>query len=147
MAKLNGIVEDTDQVSIENAVDQPKRKLNRYQILNIVLISLLVALALGVGIYYLVKALDKPDPVLPVLTPENYEQVVVDMSYDDVIDIFGAGKRTEASGANEVDYIWQDNGGRIMIITFKANKTVAGLVPTKVLEKAQYGIIAETPTV
>lgn len=140
MSENEVVVEQTT----EN-VNQPKRKLNGYQILNIVLASVLVALALGAGIYFLVKALNKEDPLTPVLNAENYNQVVVDMTYDDVIDIFGAGKRTESTGTNQVTYIWQDNGGRIMVITFTANRTAAGLVPQKVLEKAQSGIIVETP--
>lgn len=59
-AKVLKIMENKVENNTVNEQEKaPKRKLNVYQIVSIVCAALLVAIALGVGIYFIVKAVQK----------------------------------------------------------------------------------------
>lgn len=124
---------------------KPRIKLNRYQIISIVCASILVALSLGVGIYFIVKNKQnerKPrEPLAVVLTMDNYNLITDGMSYSEVFDILGSGKQTPSPATGEISYTWADNNGRYIVITFEAEENAQGqLVPTIVKDKGQLGL-------
>lgn len=128
-----------------------KEKLNGYQILSIVLASILVALALGVGIYFIIKNAQEnknPNTLTPLesrLTEENYNKITVGMTYEQVFAIMGEGKRTDSEDVNSINIVWQGNNSKIIVVTFSVVINNKGeLVPNTVTSKAQSGIINET---
>ena len=128
----------------------PKRKLNVYQIVSIVCASLLVAIALGVGIYFIVKEVQKNRPATPgtqieqVLTEENYNKINVGMPYSEVFKILGAGKQQPSEIENTINIVWEANSNRYIIITFTTSKNDKDeLVFGNVVEKMQLGVVAE----
>ena len=121
-----------------NVEAKPKRKLNKFQILNIVLASCLVAIALGISIYFIVA--NHRTPLKEVLTPENYEEITVGMSYDDVFDLLGAGKRMASAGSDEVTYVWQSNNGKMIVVTFSATRSLGGIKADKVIDKGELNV-------
>ena len=139
-------------VESTNTTKKPKIQLNRYQVISIVCASLLVALALAVSIYFIVKKAQEEDvpphtPPAVVLNAENYNQITVGMTYEQVFALIGDGKRASNDNIDQLTYMWQDNGGRYIIITFSAVDAPAGQqgkVAGSVLEKNQIGII-QTP--
>lgn len=145
------IVETAVQTTAETntaETKKPKIQLNRYQIISIVCASLLVALALGVGIYFIVKAAKEKDPGYTppavVLTADNYNQITNGMTYAEVFEILGSGKRSTNNEVGQLNYTWQDNSGHYIVITFTATAGTgenAGLVPGIVISKAQIGIL------
>lgn len=131
----------------------PKRKLNVYQIVSIVCAALLVAIALGVGIYFIVKAVQKNRPATPgtqieqVLTEENYNKINVGMPYSEVFKILGAGKQQPSEIENTINIVWEANSNRYIIITFTTSKNDKDeLVFGNVVEKMQLGVVAEEQT-
>ena len=138
-------------VESTNTTKKPKIQLNRYQVISIVCASLLVALALGVGIYFIVKKVQEENvpphtPPAVVLNETNYNQIAVGMTYEQVFALIGDGKRASNDNVNQLTYMWQDNGGRYIIVTFTAEDAPAGQqgkVPGTVIEKNQIGVIAE----
>ena len=131
----------------------PKRKLNVYQIVSIVCASLLVAIALGVGIYFIVKEVQKNRPATPgiqiekVLTEENYNKINVGMPYSEVFKILGAGKQQPSEIENTINIVWEANSNRYIIITFTTSKNDKDeLVFGNVVEKMQLGVVAEEQT-
>lgn len=128
----------------------PKRKLNVYQILSIVCAALLVAIALGVGIYFIVKEVQKNRPATPgtqieqVLTEENYNKINVGMPYSEVFKILGAGKQQPSEIENTINIVWEANSNKYIIITFTTSKNDKDeLVFGNVVEKMQLGVVAE----
>lgn len=128
----------------------PKRKLNVYQIVSIVCAALLVAIALGVGIYFIVKEVQKNRPATPgtqieqVLTEENYNKINVGMPYSEVFKILGAGKQQPSEIENTINIVWEANSNRYIIITFTTSKNDKDeLVFGNVVEKMQLGVVAE----
>ena len=131
----------------------PKRKLNVYQIVSIVCAALLVAIALGVGIYFIVKDVQKNRPATPgtqieqVLTEENYNKISVGMPYSEVFKILGAGKQQPSEIENTINIVWEANSNRYIIITFTTSKNDKDeLVFGNVVEKMQLGVVAEEQT-
>ena len=131
----------------------PKRKLNVYQIVSIVCAALLVAIALGVGIYFIVKEVQKNRPATPgtqieqVLTEENYNKISVGMPYSEVFKILGAGKQQPSEIENTINIVWEANSNRYIIITFTTSKNDKDeLVFGNVVEKMQLGVVAEEQT-
>lgn len=131
----------------------PKRKLNVYQIVSIVCAALLVAIALGVGIYFIVKTVQKNRPATPgtqieqVLTEENYNKISVGMPYSEVFKILGAGKQQPSEIENTINIVWEANSNRYIIITFTTSKNDKDeLVFGNVVEKMQLGVVAEEQT-
>lgn len=129
----------------------PKRKLNVYQIVSIVCASLLVAIALGVGIYFIVKEIQKNRPATPgtqieqVLTEENYNKINVGMPYSEVFKILGAGKQQPSEIENTINIVWEANSNRYIIITFTTSKNDKDeLVFGNVVEKMQLGVVANS---
>lgn len=129
----------------------PKRKLNVYQILSIVCAALLVAIALGVGIYFIVKEVQKNRPATPgiqiekVLTEENYNKINVGMPYSEVFKILGAGKQQPSEIENTINIVWEANSNRYIIITFTTSKNDKDeLVFGNVVEKMQLGVVANS---
>lgn len=129
----------------------PKRKLNVYQIVSIVCASLLVAIALGVGIYFIVKEVQKNRPATPgiqiekVLTEENYNKINVGMPYSEVFKILGAGKQQPSEIENTINIVWEANSNRYIIITFTTSKNDKDeLVFGNVVEKMQLGVVANS---
>lgn len=129
----------------------PKRKLNVYQILSIVCAALLVAIALGVGIYFIVKEIQKNRPATPgtqieqVLTEENYNKISVGMPYSEVFKILGAGKQQPSEIENTINIVWEANSNRYIIITFTTSKNDKDeLVFGNVVEKMQLGVVANS---
>ena len=128
---------------------KPKIKLNIYQIISIVCAGLLIAVGIGLGIYF--AALNKApernpkDPLQAVLTLDNYNLITVGMTYDEVVDILGTGKRSTSSEAGQLNYIWEDNNDKYIIVTFSATTNAESeLVPGIVIVKSQIGLIEET---
>ena len=128
----------------------PKRKLNVYHILSIVCAALLVAIALGVGIYFIVKEVQKNRPATPgtqieqVLTEENYNKINVGMPYSEVFKILGAGKQQPSEIENTINIVWEANSNKYIIITFTTSKNDKDeLVFGNVVEKMQLGVVAE----
>lgn len=128
----------------------PKRKLNNYQIVSIVCAALLVAIALGVGIYFIVKEVQKNRPATPgtqieqVLTEENYNKINVGMPYSEVFKILGAGKQQPSEIENTINIVWEANSNKYIIITFTTSKNDKDeLVFGNVVEKMQLGVVAE----
>lgn len=148
MAKNNVNNQKEQQTVVENTVNaenleanveaKPKRKLEKFQILNIVLASCLVALALGIAIYFIVA--NHRTPLKEVLTPENYEEITVGMSYDDVFDLLGSGKRMASTDSDEVTYVWQSNNGKMIVVTFSATRSLGGIKPNKVIDKGELNV-------
>ena len=138
-------------VESTNTTKKPKIQLNRYQVISIVCASLLVALSLAVGIYFIVKKAQEEDvpphtPPAVVLNETNYNQIAVGMTYEQVFALIGDGKRASNANVNQLTYMWQDNGGRYIIVTFTAEDAPAGQqgkVPGTVIEKSQIGVISE----
>lgn len=133
----------------------PKRKLNNYQILSIVCAALLVAIALGVGIYFIVKNAQEnklknpttPAQIEQVLTEENYNKINVGMPYSEVFKILGAGKQQPSEIENTINIVWEANSNRYIIITFTTSKNDKDeLVFGNVVEKMQLGVVAEEQT-
>ena len=129
----------------------PKRKLNVYQIVSIVCAALLVAIALGVGIYFIVKDVQKNRPATPgiqiekVLTEENYNKINVGMPYSEVFKILGAGKQQPSEIENTINIVWEANSNRYIIITFTTSKNDKDeLVFGNVVEKMQLGVVANS---
>lgn len=129
----------------------PKRKLNVYQIVSIVCAALLVAIALGVGIYFIVKEIQKNRPATPgtqieqVLTEENYNKINVGMPYSEVFKILGAGKQQPSEIENTINIVWEANSNRYIIITFTTSKNDKDeLVFGNVVEKMQLGVVANS---
>lgn len=129
----------------------PKRKLNVYQIVSIVCAALLVAIALGVGIYFIVKEVQKNRPATPgiqiekVLTEENYNKINVGMPYSEVFKILGAGKQQPSEIENTINIVWEANSNRYIIITFTTSKNDKDeLVFGNVVEKMQLGVVANS---
>lgn len=137
------IAEQSKPVEVNNS---SKKKLNKYQIISIVCVSVMLALLLATGIYFIVKNnRDKAGskPLAQILTETNYNKIEVGQTYKQVTDIFGAGRRTSSEVTDQVTYIWETNNGKVLVITFTAtrdknNKIVAGTV----IEKSQIGIIS-----
>lgn len=117
---------------------KPKHKLNKFQIINIVLVSCLTVIVLATTIYFIVGNRNKP--LEEVLTPANYEQIEVGMTYDDVFDILGSGKRMASTGSNQVTYVWQSNKGKMIIVVFSITKDNSGIKPDKVVDKAESNV-------
>ena len=130
----------------------PKRKLNVYQIVSIVCAALLVAIALGVGIYFIVKEVQKNRPATPgtqieqVLTEENYNKINVGMSYTEVFNILGEGKRqTNNDGNQTMNVVWEANNSKYIIVTFTVSKNDKNeIVLGTVVEKSQLGVVANS---
>ncbi len=119
---------------------KPEPKLNKYQVMSIVFASLLALVIVGFVIYGAVKNYRKP--LEEVLTPENYAEIVVDMKYNDVVNLLGEGRRM-GSEVNEVTYVWQSNNDKMIVVTFTGVKENGKLVPKVVKEKAQLNVIVE----
>ena len=124
---------------------KPKIKLNRYQVISIVCASILVALSLGVGIYFIVKNKQnerKPrEPLAVVLTLANYDLIMEGMTYSEVVEILGTGKQSPSAATGQISYAWEDNNGRYVAITFTATRNAQNqLVPGTVIDKAQLGL-------
>lgn len=132
----------------------PKRKLNNYQILSIVCAALLVAIALGVGIYFIVKNAQEnklknpttPAQIEEVLTEENYNKINVGMSYTEVFNILGEGKRqTNNDGNQTMNVVWEANNSKYIIVTFTTSKNDENeIVLGTVVEKMQLGVVANS---
>ena len=68
------------------------------------------------------------------------------MTYEQVFALIGDGKRASNANVNQLTYMWQDNGGRYIIVTFTAEDAPngqQGKVPGTVIEKSQIGVISE----
>ncbi len=142
----NNVEQPIAESNVQTETKKPKIQLNRYQVISIICASLLVALALAVGIYFIVKNSedDKPPYTPPVvLTVENYNSITEGMTYEQVFAILGEGKRFGNNNPGELSYTWQDNGDRLIVVTFTAEDAQGGQgkVPGTVISKNQIGII------
>ncbi len=141
-----------DSENIEKTFPKTREKLNKYQILSIVLASIMVALAVGVGIYFISanskksddKSEDTPTNIESWLTLEKYNSITVGMTYKQVFDTLGEGRRQAGSEAIDegkykykISFVWEGNSGQVIVLKFK----VEGFEKTKTVDQIAEGIV------
>lgn len=139
---------EVKEENVENATEKPKKKLNKEQKLCIILAAVLVAFALGVGIYFIVQrviALKNDTPIEEVLTVENYNKITNGMTYEQVFAILGDGRRTVNTEEQTISYVWEANSSKYIVVNFSATKNAKNeLVPVAVTSKAELGVLPTT---